>query len=85
MPAPKSLHIYDPKVRALAKRLADKRKISVTEAVRQTLEAELQREEAAEPLALHVARIAEHLRSLPSAGFPPREMTKEEIDQMWGH
>ena len=85
MPAPKTLQIRDAKVRALATKLAERRRITMTEAVRQALEAELEREIPAEPLAVQVARIAQKLKALPGGPGPGRIMTKDEIDEMWGH
>lgn len=78
-----TLQIRDGRARALAKQLAGRRKVTMTEAVIQALEAELRREADAVPLAERVARIAGELEA--AAGPDRRVMTKEEIDAMWGH
>ena len=46
-----NLQIRDPRARELARQLAEKRKISMTEAVIEALESELQREHEQIPLA----------------------------------
>lgn len=78
-----TLQIRDRRARALAKQLAERRKVTMTEAVVQALEAELRREAEAVPLAERVARIARDLEA--SAGPNRRVMSKDEIDAMWGH
>ena len=76
-----NLQIRDPRAHDLAKRLAEKRKVSMTDAVIDALEAELRRE--SRPLAERLATIAGELRSKAQPGG--HDMTKEEIDAMWGH
>jgi antitoxin VapB len=76
-----NLQIRDPRARELAKRLAEKRKVSMTDAVIDALEAELRRE--SKPLAERLAEIAGELRSRAKPGG--HDMTKDEIDAMWGH
>ncbi|RVD39238.1 transcriptional regulator [Mesorhizobium sp. M4B.F.Ca.ET.215.01.1.1] len=78
-----NLQIRDPRARELARRLAEKRKISMTEAVIEALESELQRERQRIPLAKRLAVIAEDFRA--KAGQGGRVMSKDEIDEMWGH
>lgn len=78
-----NLQIRDPRARELALKLAEKRKISMTDAVIEALEAELDRENEKEPLAERVAAIVAWLHS--QAGKGGRDMSKEEIDAMWGH
>ncbi len=78
-----TLQIRDDRARTLAKQLAERRHVTMTEAVIQALEAELRREAEAVPLAERVARIAEELAA--AAGPNRRTMTKDEIDAMWGH
>lgn len=78
-----TLQIRDDRARALARQLADRRKVTMTEAVIQALEAELRREAETVPLAERVARIAGELEA--AAGPNRRTMTKDEIDAMWGH
>ena len=55
----------------------------MTEAVIQALEGELRREAEKEPLAVRIARIA--AIAAEEAGPGGRVMTKDEIDEMWGH
>ena len=76
-----NLQIRDPRAHELARRLAEKRKVSMTDAVIDTLEAELRRE--SRPLAERLATIAGELRSKARPGG--HDMTKEEVDAMWGH
>lgn len=78
-----NLQIRDPRARALAKRIAERRKISMTEAVVDALDAELRRLSATTPLAERLGEIADALARLAKPGG--REMTKDEIDAMWGH
>jgi antitoxin VapB len=78
-----TLQIRDDRARTLAKQLADRRQVTMTEAVIQALEAELRREAEAVPLAERVAYIAGELAA--AAGPNRRTMTKDEIDAMWGH
>jgi antitoxin VapB len=78
-----NLQIRDPRAHDLARRLAAKRKISMTEAVIEALEAQLQRESARKPLAERLAAIAAELGA--KSGQGGRDMTKAEIDAMWGH
>lgn len=77
-----NLQIRNPRARELAEQLAEKRKVSMTEAVIDALEAELQRQKTT-PLAERVARIVEDLHKKGKPGG--RDMTKDEIDTMWGH
>lgn len=78
-----TLQIRDDRARELAQKLAARRKVSMTEAVIQALEAELKRETDKEPLAARIARIAEGLAA--EAGPRGRPMSKDEVDAMWGH
>lgn len=78
-----NLQIRDPRAHELARKLAAKRKVSLTEAVIEALEAELERENARKPLAERLAAIANDLKA--KAGEGGREMSKDEIDAMWGH
>lgn len=55
----------------------------MTEAVILALEAELRREAEREPLAARARTLAAELRSRSTG--PGRNMTKDEIDAMWGH
>ncbi|MEP7457040.1 type II toxin-antitoxin system VapB family antitoxin [Phyllobacterium sp. SB3] len=78
-----NLQIRDPRAHELARQLAEKRKTSLTEAVIEALQAELQRENHQVPLSARLAEIADRMQAL--AGSKGREMTKDEIDAMWGH
>ena len=78
-----NLQIRDPRARKLARQLAEKRKISMTEAVIEALESELQREREQIPLAERLAAISRELRS--KAGADGRALSKDEVDEMWGH
>jgi antitoxin VapB len=78
-----TLQIRDDRARELARELAAKRKVTMTEAVIQALEGELRREAEKEPLAVRIARIA--AIAAAEAGPGGRVMTKDEIDEMWGH
>jgi antitoxin VapB len=78
-----NLQIRDPRARDLARRLAAKRKISMTEAVIEALESELKRESGRIHLADRLAAIAVDLRA--RAGQGGRAVKKDEIDDMWGH
>ena len=78
-----TLQIRDSRARELAKKLAEKRKVTMTDAVIQALEGEWRREADKEPLAARVKRIADDLAA--QAGPNRRTMSKDEIDAMWGH
>ena len=78
-----NLQIRDPRARDLARQLAEKRKISMTEAVIEALESELQREREQIPLSERLAAISNDLKA--KAGSGGRDLTKDEIDEMWGH
>ena len=53
-----TLQVCDRRARELAQKLAARRQVTITEAVIQALEGELQRETEKEPLADRIARIA---------------------------
>ncbi len=78
-----TLQIRDSRARELAKKLAAKRKVTMTDAVIQALEGEWRREAEKEPLATRLKRIADDLAA--QAGPNRRTMSKDEIDAMWGH
>jgi antitoxin VapB len=78
-----NLQIRAPRAHELALELARKRRVPMTEAVIEALEAELKRENQCAPLATRLVAIATELRA--KAGGDGREMSKDEIDQMWGH
>ena len=78
-----NLQIRHPKARSLARRLADLREVSMTQAVVDALEADLARREKPQDVLESIRRIQDRLRALSKPGG--RMMTKEEIDDMWGH
>lgn len=78
-----NLQIRDPRAHELARKLADKRNISMTEAVIEALEAEWKRESARTPLADRLGALAAALKA--KSGKGGRDMSKDEIDDMWGH
>jgi antitoxin VapB len=78
-----NLQIRHPRAHELARQLAEKRKLSMTEAVIGALEAELERERKRKPLADRLSAIAKDLQS--RKGKDGREMSKSEVDAMWGH
>lgn len=78
-----NLQIRDPRAHQLARQLAEKRHLSLTEAVIEALEAQLQKESARTPLADRLSEIADRLQAKATAAG--RDMTKDEIDEMWGH
>lgn len=80
---PKQLNVRDPRAAALAKTLSRMRGQSMTEATIHALEAAIQREKSRAPLVDRLAKIARDLRS--KAGPNGREMTRDEVDAMWGH
>ncbi|MDN5870289.1 MAG: type II toxin-antitoxin system VapB family antitoxin [Nitrococcus sp.] len=78
-----NLQIRDPRARELAKQLADEKQVAMTEAVIDALEAELRRQRNGKPLAERVRPIIERLKS--KAKPDGRDLTKDEIDAIWGH
>jgi antitoxin VapB len=76
------LNIRDPRAHALAKQLAARRGSTMTEAIVTALENELRREREQHPLPERLAILARQLRA--AAGPNGREMSKDEIDEMWG-
>jgi antitoxin VapB len=78
-----NLQIRDPRARELARKLAEKRNVSMTDAVIGALEAELGRDQGKTGLADRLAPLIAELRS--KAGKGGHVMTKDEIDSMWGH
>lgn len=79
-----NLQIRDPRVHQLARTLARARKTTMTEVVRQALEAEAARTDSGEPpLRDRLRPILDELDALSKPGG--HRMTKEEIDDMWGH
>lgn len=78
-----NLQIRDPRAHELAQRLAKKQKVTMTEAVIAALEAQLADEPDRLPLEDRLGIIARDLRARSTGSGA--DMTKEEIDRMWGH
>ncbi|TPJ79284.1 MULTISPECIES: type II toxin-antitoxin system VapB family antitoxin [unclassified Mesorhizobium] len=78
-----NLQIRDPRARELARQLAEKRNVSMTEAVIEALESELQRHRKQAPLAERLATISRNFKS--KAGGGGKTLSKDEVDEMWGH
>jgi len=77
-----ALNIRNPRAKNLAKELAASRHITMTQAVIEALSNELERERQKVPLAERI----EALRQTHFNGvMKGRDMTKDEIDAMWGH
>ena len=76
------LTIRDARAAVLAKRLAEARNTTMTQAVVTALERELRRECDATPLAPRIDALARRARTM--AGPDARTMTKEEIDALSG-
>lgn len=78
-----NLQVRHPRARALARKVADRYNISLTDAVIKALEGEVARTERKESMEETLERLhAELLRNGKPGGHM---MTKEEIDDMWGH
>lgn len=79
-----NLQIRDRRAHDLARRLAERDNTTMTEAVITALQNELGREPPQDAsLAFRFEELAQRLRSMSPGGG--RVMTKDEIDQMWGH
>lgn len=78
-----AISIRDPEVGELARKLARLRKTNMTEAIAHALRSELKRERDKRPLAERLEELARETRAM--AGPNPRDVTKEEIDELWGH
>ena len=76
------LNIRDPRAAELAKELALRRNSTMTAVIVEALEAELRRERQKAPLRERLAKLAEE--TLAMAGPNAHEVTKEDIDAMWG-
>ena len=77
-----SISIRDPEAAELARELATLRKSNMTEAIVHALRSELKRERDKRPLRERLDDLARKLKAME--GPNPREVTKEEIDAMWG-
>jgi antitoxin VapB len=76
------ISIRDPEAGRLARELAALRRTTMTEAIAHALRAELERERKKTPLVERLRRLADG--TVAMAGPNPREVTKEEIDDLWG-
>jgi antitoxin VapB len=76
------ISIRDPEVGKLARELASLRKTNMTEAIAHALRSELKRERDKRPLAERLEGLVARARA--EAGPNPRDVTKEDIDAMWG-
>jgi antitoxin VapB len=77
-----NLQIRNPRAYELAKRLARRRGVSITDAVIAALEADLTVVPEQRPVTQRVAEIAAELRAMAKPGG--RDLNKAEIDAMWG-
>jgi antitoxin VapB len=76
------LHIRDDRAATLARRLARRKGVTMTDAVIEALEGALARE--ARPLAERLAEIAREARRLGDRKRG-RPVSKQEIDELWGN
>ncbi|MBW4656876.1 MAG: type II toxin-antitoxin system VapB family antitoxin [Kaiparowitsia implicata GSE-PSE-MK54-09C] len=76
------LPICDPRADRLARQLAERGQVALTEAVSDALDA-LTAENSQVPLAERLRNISRQLKANGAAGG--HEMTKEEINDLWGH
>jgi antitoxin VapB len=75
------LNIRDPRAAELAKKLANRRGITMTAAIIGALENEINRERSELPMMERLKELAKKAKSL--AGPNGRKMSKAEIDDMW--
>ncbi len=78
-----NLQIRNPRAHELARRLAKQRGVSITEAVIEALQAQLERRPTHAPLAERLGEIADQLAALAKPGG--RDLTREETDALWGY
>lgn len=76
-----AFHVRDPKTDALVRALAKKRGIGITEAVREAVENELEREANKQSLWERTADIRAEVASWPKTGL---KADKAFFDEMWG-
>ena len=76
------ISIRDPEVGELARSLARLRGTNMTEAIGYALREELRRERDKRPLVERLEELAQ--QTMAMAGPNGREVTKEEIDDLWG-
>lgn len=77
------LSIRDPEAHELARRLAEARGVTITEATIQALRGALAADREKIPLPERLAAIADRARGLSRPGG--QDMDKDGIDRMWGH
>ncbi len=78
-----NLQVRDPRAHDLARRIAARRHVSMTEAVIEALEAEYRRVSAQLPLSARLDAIADDLAALAQPGG--RNMTDDDVNAVWGH
>jgi hypothetical protein len=76
------ISIRDPEVGHMAREFARLRKTNMTEVIAHALRSELKRERDNRPLAERLQELAQKLKA--EAGANPTEVTKDDIDAMWG-
>ena len=76
------ISIRDPEVRKLARELANVRGTNMTEAIGAALRGALDAARAKPSLTERLEKLAQQTAAM--AGPNPREMTKDEIDELWG-
>lgn len=76
------ISIRHPRAAELARDLAKRRGVTMTQAIISALEAELERERSEVPLAERL--MAAGAKMTAGAGPNRRKVTKDEIDAMWG-
>ena len=76
------ISIRDPQVGELARELARLRGTNMTEAIAHAVRSEIERERRKKPLVERLRQLAEETAAM--AGTNPREVAKEEIDDLWG-
>ena len=76
------LNIRDPRAAILARDLARRRGITMTEAVVTALASEIERDRTRKPLADRLVAIADDLVAKSRPGG--RRMTRDDIDELWG-
>ena len=78
-----AISIRDPEVGWVARKLAELRNTNMTEAIAFALRNELKRERDKRPLEEQLEELAQETAAM--AGPNAREVTKDEIDELWGH
>ncbi|MBV1702886.1 MAG: type II toxin-antitoxin system VapB family antitoxin [Hyphomicrobiales bacterium] len=78
-----SLSIRDPRATILARELAARRGTNMTEAIVTALESALRADKARKPLVERIAAISRELRGKAQPGG--RDVSRDEIDALWGH